>query len=114
MSSIFSEINNTIEDLNNLFNPSRKHFKPKEIFGDFKNLIEIKINKEKLYKPENNTINTTSLKKRKIMEIESKETEDKSRNSKSKKKKRKRKRNRNRRNKNIRGRKKNKNTRKKI
>ena len=87
MSSIFSEINNTIEDLNNLFNPSRKHFKPKEIFGDFKNLIEIKINKEKLYKPENNTINTTSLKKRNIMEIESKETEDKSRNSKAKKKK---------------------------
>ena len=70
MSSIFPIINSNIDELNNLFNPSKQNLKPKIIFGDIKNLLEIHINKEELYKPTKN--NGVTHFNNKHLEIENK------------------------------------------
>ena len=58
MSTIFPIINSNIDELNELFNPSQHNFKPKIIFGDIKNLLEIHINKDELYKPSKNNLSS--------------------------------------------------------
>ncbi len=70
MSSIFPIININIDELNDLFNKPNQNLRPKKIFGDRKNVLEININKEQLYKPNKNNIVTNFNNKH--LEIENK------------------------------------------